>query len=128
MTLPRGRPRLHVDSTTATSRFCCSPYMCPRVYVPSRSSWKEGFQIQIEGAHSEFHSVDEATGYVTGVEAYAKADQDYRALGNTGQPEHISKIDWTIIQSDPNHDGEGGRKLDARANGGAVIERSSTTA
>ncbi len=27
---PRGRPRLHVDSTPATSRFCGSPYRCPR--------------------------------------------------------------------------------------------------
>ncbi len=89
--------------------------------MPSRSSWKEGFQIRIDGAHSEFHPVDKAAGYVTGVEVYAKAVQDYRALGNTGQPEHISKINWTIIQSDPNRDGEVGRKLDARASGGAVV-------
>ncbi len=76
------------------------------------------FQFRTEGATAQFSSVDPDTAYVTDVTVYAADDQGYRAYGDTGEPERISKVDVTVTQYDPNCGGDGCGKLDAQAGGG----------
>ncbi len=78
---------------------------------------EDGFQIRTEGAYAEFSFIDETTGYVTDVTVYAADDQGYRAFGDTGEPERISKVNVSVTQYDAECLG-GGPKLDAQAGGG----------
>ncbi|MDP9359341.1 MAG: hypothetical protein M3R02_29460 [Chloroflexota bacterium] len=82
------------------------------------SAASQGFQFRTEGAYAEFSFVDDTNGYVTDITVYAADDQLYRATGDTGEPERISKIDVTVTQYDPACLGDGGLKLDAQAGGG----------
>ncbi len=79
---------------------------------------EDQFQFRTQGASAQFSSVDPITGYVTDISVYAPDDQGYRAYGDTGEPERISKIGVTVTQYDPNCGGDGGGKLDAQAGGG----------
>ncbi len=75
---------------------------------------RQGFQFRTEGASAEFSFTDPSTGYVTDVAVYAAADQGYRAFGDTGQPERISKVDVSITQYDPSCVEGGGGELEAQ--------------
>ncbi len=79
---------------------------------------EEGFQIRTEGAYAEFSSLDPAAEYLTEVTIYAADDQIYRAFGDTGEPERISKLNVSVTQYDPDCLGSG-PKLDAQAGGGS---------
>ncbi len=79
---------------------------------------QQGFQFRTEGSEAQFSFTDPFTGYVTDVTVYAADDQFYRATGDTGEPERISKIDVTVTQYDPACLGDGGPTLDAQTGGG----------
>jgi len=79
---------------------------------------QQGFQFRTEGASAQFSSSDPSTGYVTAVSVYAADDQLYRAGGDTGEPERISKIDVSVTQYDPSCAGGGKREAQAGGGGG----------
>ncbi len=88
------------------------------VAVKPAGASTDRFQFRTEGATAQFSSTDPLTGYITDVTVYAADDQGYRAYGDTGQPERISKVDVIVTQYDPNCGGDGGGKLDAQVGGG----------
>ncbi len=77
---------------------------------------EQGFQIRTEGAHATFSFTDPNGGYITDIEVYAADDQGYRAFGDTGEPERISKVDVTITQYDPGC--VGANEVETQAGGG----------
>ncbi len=75
---------------------------------------KQGFQFLTEGAKAQFSFTDPSTGYITDITVYAADDQGYRAFGDTGEPERISKVDVSITQYDPSCVEGGGGELEAQ--------------
>ena len=91
------------------------------VAVRPAATQGQGFHFRTEAAYAEFSFADPNTGIVTNISVYAADDQGYKAKGDTGAPERISKIDVVVEQYDPNCEG-GGKGVQAQAGGGGDPE------